>query len=260
MSACLVTRPDWNVDWITWEHWDVVVPDRILLRLLGNYNWVDHGEIVRPDRILRLLGGNGNVVVPNGLSGLIDWRMGQWECWDTIFPDRFRMNVVGQSISVVIHHRNVDNDSTIPVVVTTVIPVVSSIPVLVRNSWNVVVVNAVIPVVSSIPVLVRNSWIVVVVDAVVPVVIVIPNVVGVVDSVIPVTPTAISICWEITEVSSGIPMLSNWALVFKSEAMVTLEESFAIRMMWQMDGIANVLAYWASMIWYANITDTWWTC
>jgi len=47
-----------------------------------------------------------------------------------------------------------------------------------------------------------------------------------------VVATAVRICWEIAVISQSVPVLTYWALVLESQAMVTFVETFAVRFMW----------------------------
>lgn len=65
---------------------------------------------------------------------------------------------------------------------------------------------------------------------------------------IPHVTAAVGVDREVTEVSGCVPVLANWALVFKGKTGVALVEAFAVGGVWEMGGVAWILAAWAPLI------------
>jgi hypothetical protein len=68
--------------------------------------------------------------------------------------------------------------------------------------------------------------------------------------------TTIGIVGEIAIISSHIPMLTNWALVFEAHTVVTFVESFTVGVVWQVDRLARVLVEWTTLVWSTIRSDS----
>lgn len=76
-------------------------------------------------------------------------------------------------------------------------------------------------------------------------------------SLVPHVSATVSVDREVAEVSSCVPVLAGWALVFKGKASVALVEAFAVGGMWEMGGVAWILAARATLVWNSDCADTW---
>lgn len=81
---------------------------------------------------------------------------------------------------------------------------------------------------------------------IVPVWLVVP---GLVRRLVPHVSAAVGVDWEVAEVSSCVPVLADWALVFKGKTSVALVETFAVCGVWEVSGVAWILAAWATLVW-----------
>jgi hypothetical protein len=74
---------------------------------------------------------------------------------------------------------------------------------------------------------------------------------------VPHVSTTVGVDWEVAEVSSCVPVLADWALVFKGKASVTLVEAFAVGCMREVGRVAWILAARTTLVWNSDCADTW---